>query len=172
MRLNMLMKFAGLSVALAVAGCASDPGSSLMTASVQRPETKKVSRPAINPACVTLATQIRAIREDGTPERVRAAGEGKTKMVSVKRASLSKVAELDRLNAEFQAQCSIYPLQTAAAPPAAPTATIQTAPVSTPPASVTAAPKATVSTKPVAASKPTVQSTLVAVPPQTTATKQ
>ena len=79
-----------------------------------------MTKPIADPACVALANQIRSAREEGTPAKVHAVANGKTKTVRVKRESLAKVAELDKLNSEFQTRCSKYPgLQTAAAPKAA-----------------------------------------------------
>ncbi len=117
MRPTQTLTIAGLAIALALAGCANDPNSSLITSSVAKPKPTKV---AVDPACTALATMINSARQEGTPARVRAvaASNNKSRTVSIKRASLSKVAELDKLNAEFQMKCSKYPgLQTARAQP-------------------------------------------------------
>jgi hypothetical protein len=118
---------ASLALCVAAAGCASLGGDDLATASV--PETVQPA-PRVNPACVSLAAHIDQLRKEGTVERVEKAADGKTTVVNVKRASLAKVAELNRANAEFQAKCStITPRQ-------------QTAVVTPPPASAPAVPKA------------------------------
>lgn len=113
-----------LSVAVlasvALAGCAGDGTSTLLTTN-SVPETtapKKVS--AADAACIALREKIGALRADGTVERVEKAGQGKTRSVTVKRASLQKVAELNQANAEFQAKCSKLPVQAAAPRAAAP----------------------------------------------------
>ncbi len=117
MRPTQTLTIAGLAIAVALAGCANDPNSSLITSSVAKPKPTKV---AVDPACAALATMINSARQEGTPARVRAvaASNNKSRTVNIKRASLSKVAELDKLNAEFQMKCSKYPgLQTASARP-------------------------------------------------------
>ena len=114
MRPIKIFMFAGLAITVALAGCSTGPSSNLTTASVAKPKPEKM---AINPTCVRLSSQISALRREGTPARVHKVATGKTKTAVVKRASLAKVAELDRLNAQFQATCSKYPtLRTAAAP--------------------------------------------------------
>jgi hypothetical protein len=62
--------------------------------------------PKIDPACASLQAKIDTLRRDGVTERVEKASVGKTPNVSVKRASLAQMAELDKANAEFQAKCS------------------------------------------------------------------
>ncbi|MGI9478459.1 MAG: hypothetical protein ACR2PI_17285 [Hyphomicrobiaceae bacterium] len=118
MRPTKILTFTSLVAALALAGCANGSGPNLLTtSSVSKPKPKKV---VANPACTALAAQIKSVRLEGTPARVHAVATGKTRTVSIKRASLAKVAELDRLNAEFQMKCSMYPgTQTAAAAPIA-----------------------------------------------------
>lgn len=119
MRPTLTLTSAGLVIAVALAGCANDPNSSLITSSVAKPKPTKV---AVDPACTALATMINSARQEGTPARVRAvaASNNKSRTVNIKRASLAKVAELDKLNAEYQMKCSKYPgLQTASAQPTA-----------------------------------------------------
>ena len=82
---------------------------------------------AVDPACVTLTSQIDGLRKDGVVERVqKAAATGKTASVTVKRASLTKMAELEMANAEFQAKCATLSPKPAAqaAAPAPVTATV------------------------------------------------
>jgi hypothetical protein len=69
-------------------------------------------------------------------ERVEKASVGTTTNVSVKRASLAQMAELDKANAEFQAKCSTLgprplPIQAQVAPVAT-TAPVVTARAATP----------------------------------------
>ncbi len=62
-------------------------------------------KPRVDPACVTLASQIDTLRKDGVADRVAEAAKGKSATVNVKRESLGKVAELNKANADFQAKC-------------------------------------------------------------------
>lgn len=102
------------AAALALGGCASDGlfGDSPTTAAL--PE-----KPKVDPACVTLASQIDALRKEGVAERVEEAAKGKGATVTVKRASLSKVAELNKANADYQARCGSVAPASATAPAAA-----------------------------------------------------
>jgi hypothetical protein len=122
MRPIQILTSAGVTVALALAGCSGGSGENLIkTSSISKPQTA-AAKPAINPVCASLTSQINTTRQEGTPARVSAVSTGKTRMVKIKRASLAKMAELDRLNSEFQAKCSKVPMhQTAAiAQPAKP----------------------------------------------------
>lgn len=115
MRPTKMFTTAGLTVAMALAGCANDPNSTLITSSVAKPKPVKV---AVDPTCTALTAMINSARQEGTPARVRAVatGNSKARMVNIKRASLVKLAELDKLNAEYQMKCGKYPgLQTASA---------------------------------------------------------
>jgi hypothetical protein len=87
---------------LAVAGCANDGmmGSAELTTS-SLPKKEKV-----DPACVALSARIDELKQEGTVGRVEQAASGKSKNVVIKRASLSKVAELNQAFAEFQSKCS------------------------------------------------------------------
>ena len=105
------------------AGCANDGSNALSTASVA--PDKVAQAPKVDPACVSLASQIDTLRKEGAVERLEKAAEGKTSSVQVKRASLAKQAELNKANADFQAKCGpqMPKAQTAqAAPQAAPAA--------------------------------------------------
>lgn len=147
MRPTTRLTLTGLTAALMLAGCATDPNSTITTASVKKPKPQRVA--TIDPTCTALTAMINSARQEGTPERVRAIAERKGRMVTIKRASLAKVAELDKLNAEYQMKCGKYPsLQTASVPKpaiAAPTAAKpQTAPA-------TAKKPTTVAKKPIVA---------------------
>lgn len=113
-----------------MAGCASEGnilgGSTVTTSSVAPAATTAplAMAPKVDPACVALTAQIDTLRKDGVTERIEKVSAGKTKTVSVKRASLVKMTELDKANAEFQAKCSTLtpkPAQSAAITPAPPT---------------------------------------------------
>lgn len=64
-------------------------------------------KPKVDPACAALSSRIQELRGDGIIDRVEAASKGKSKTVSVKRDSLSRMAELEKANADFQAKCSV-----------------------------------------------------------------
>jgi len=152
----MLRPLATLMTALAMTGglcaCSSDGslvGSSLTTSSVaSNPVTAQAPASKIDPACASLSARIDALRKEGVSERVEKASVGKTTNVSVKRASLAQMAELDKANAEFQAKCSTLgprplPIQAQVAPVAttAPVVTARAAAPSVPPVVATQAPK-------------------------------
>lgn len=148
MRPTTILKVTGLTAALMLAGCATDPNSTITTASVKKPKPQRVA--AIDPTCTALTAMINSARQEGTPERVRAVAKGKGRMVTIKRASLAKVAELDKLNAEYQMKCGKYPgLQNANAlsQPATTAAAVKPKPV---PTSLKKKP-ATVASKPIVA---------------------
>jgi hypothetical protein len=123
MRRSSFVIAAALTAAVSLAGCASDGIGPLTTASLpsgQPAQTAEKTSPQ-QTACLALQDRIALLRSDGTVDRVEKAAAGKTKVVSIKRASLTKVAELNAANAEYQAKCSVLPAQTAT--PAAPVAT-------------------------------------------------
>lgn len=103
--------------ALAVAGCANSPG--LTTASVAKPDAK----PAVDPTCSIIRSQIDQVTQEGTVGRLEKAAEGSTRSVMVKRAALARAAELNRLNTDYRQKCSNPALATAAAKPAVATET-------------------------------------------------
>jgi hypothetical protein len=107
---------AALAAALALGACSSDGLLSGNTTTSALPE-----KPKVDPACVTLASQIDTLRKDGAADRVAEASKGKGATVTVKRESLAKVAELNKANAEFQAKCGTVAPAAATLTPAAPT---------------------------------------------------
>lgn len=100
-------------------------------------------KPKVDPACVSLASQIDALRREGVAERVEAASKGKGATVAVKRESLAKVAELNKANAAFQARCGTVTPAAVTAPPAAPKAVSSTPPVAKPKTAAVVAPAPT-----------------------------
>lgn len=138
--------FAGMAAAICSLGACADNGSllgsSLTTSSVDAGAAAKTAAqtPKIDPACIQLTARIDTLRKDGITERVEKASTGKSATVSVKRASLAQMAELDKANAEFQARCSTIGSTASLAPAATAPATAapQTAAVApvqaTPPA--------------------------------------
>lgn len=134
----MKMKFAtpfALAGALFLGACASSDGllglSDTSTTTAALPE-----KPKANPACAPLAAKIAELRKEGSVERIAQVAHGKGDSVAVKRASLAKVTELDRANAEFQAKCAtvvIAPTATTVAA-AAPAPATSSAPATKAPA--------------------------------------
>ncbi len=91
---------------LALAGCANDNMSGLLpTGSIGgESEGAKVAQTSrIDPACVTLTSQIDTLRKEGIAEKVEKASQKKHKLTS---AELAKADQLNKANAEFQTKCS------------------------------------------------------------------
>ncbi|MEM1306825.1 MAG: hypothetical protein AAGG99_04810 [Pseudomonadota bacterium] len=110
------MLFATLSATAALAACAGNPG--LSTASVNTAQAP-VPTAAFDPQCTVLRARISEVEAEGTVGRVEKAADGKTRSVTIKRASLNKVAELNRLNADYRSRCSNPAIKTATATPVA-----------------------------------------------------
>lgn len=111
-----------------LSGCAADTAG--ITTSAVDPKTGVAAASAkIDPACVTLMSQIDSLRKEGVADRMeKAATSGKSASVTVKRNSLAKMTELDKANTEFQAKCStISPKPAAAQAAAAPVSNTATA---------------------------------------------
>ncbi len=89
-----------------VAGCANDGTNTLTTGAVSK---QQVATAPVDPACLALQNRIALLRQEGTIGRVEKAATGKSKTVVVKRSALTKVAEFNQANAEFQARCSKLP---------------------------------------------------------------
>ncbi|MET0569199.1 MAG: hypothetical protein ABWZ74_08990 [Hyphomicrobiaceae bacterium] len=100
------------SFGLVLAGCANDVGSMFgaTTTTASIPE-----RPKVDPACVTLTSQIDTLRKEGIADRVEKAAVKKYKMTP---ADLTKAAQLNRANAEFKDKCSATSVTTALVAPA------------------------------------------------------
>jgi hypothetical protein len=84
---------------LMLAGCAEGSDNIFTTGSL-------VSQPKVDPACVTLATRIEALRKEGIADKIEKAAARRYKMT---RADLGKAHELTKANAEFQGRCSTIP---------------------------------------------------------------
>ena len=126
-----------------LAGCAGDNGL-LSTGALQSADAvaTPAAAPKVDPACVTLASQIDTLRKEGTVGRLEAAAAGKSATVPVLRASLQKQAALNKVNADFQARCSKIPMAPQAAQaPAQPASAVVAAAAA--PAMVKAVAKAT-----------------------------
>jgi hypothetical protein len=97
MKLRSMAAVVGLG--LLAAGCSADGGLQT-TASINKPAEQ-----AVDPTCVALTNQIDMLRKEGNIEKLEQAATGKGASVKVKRESLAKQAELNRVNADFQGRC-------------------------------------------------------------------
>jgi hypothetical protein len=110
---------------VALAGCAGDGGDSFFTTGAlgtqaAAPEAK------VDPACVTLASRIDALRKEGIADKIEKAATKKYKMTQT---DLNKADQLTKANADFQFRCStIMPKSAAAAPEPLPAAAQAPAP--------------------------------------------
>lgn len=114
---------AAIVIATMVAGCAQDgtlSSNGLNTSSINQ-ESAMAQMPKTDPACVSLASQIDALNQEGVAAKVSKAAAKKYK---IKSSDLAKVDALNKAHAEFQTKCSSYPPSpiVAATEPAAPVA--------------------------------------------------
>jgi outer membrane murein-binding lipoprotein Lpp len=82
-----------------LAGCAEGNDGIFTTGSL----TGSPQETKVDPACVTLASRIQALRKDGIPDKIEKAAAKRYKMTQ---ADLGKADQLTKANAEFQARCS------------------------------------------------------------------
>jgi hypothetical protein len=116
-------------------GCA-DSGFNLATGTLGPDQTAMAAK--ADPVCASLTSQIRALKDDGTIDRLEKAASGKTAKVEIKRTALQKQAELNKAFGEFQTHCGpAVPGQVTAQQPA--TAKSQTASATSAPAAAVAA---------------------------------
>jgi hypothetical protein len=100
-------------------GCSMDGSDGLFTTGSLIGQTAEAKA---DPACVTLASRIEALRKDGIPDKIEKAAAKRYKMTQ---ADLGKADQLTKANAEFQTRCSTVPAAhptSAEAAPAEPTA--------------------------------------------------
>lgn len=99
---------------LVLAGCAEGGDNIFTTGSLSGQATAETKA---DPACVTLAARIDALRKEGIPDKIEKAAARRYKMTQ---ADLGKADQLTKANAEFQGRCSTVPrtTTTAEAPPA------------------------------------------------------
>jgi hypothetical protein len=111
-----------------LAGCAGDSGSNFFTTGAlgTAPEAtttaSATSDAKIDPACVSLVSQIDALRKEGVADKIEKAATKKYKMTS---KDLAKADQLTKANADFQLRCSTImpkPSMAAMPPPAPPPA--------------------------------------------------
>ena len=92
-----------LTIGFFVGGCANDGTGLMSTSSVAA--DKVAMAPKVDPACVSLTSQIDTLRKEGAVEGLEKAASGKSASVKVMRTALAKQAELNKANADFQAKC-------------------------------------------------------------------
>jgi hypothetical protein len=105
---------------VALAGCAGDGGmENLFTTGSLGTQTQAAAADQkIDPACVTLASRIEALRKEGIAEKLEKAANKKYKMTQ---ADLTKADQLTKADADFQFRCSTIVMKSASAyPPPAP----------------------------------------------------
>jgi hypothetical protein len=85
-----------------LAGCAEGNDGLFTTGSLTGGPQSAASEKT-DPACMSLATRIEALRKDGIPDKIEKAAAKRYKMTQ---ADLSKADQLTKANAEFQARCS------------------------------------------------------------------
>ena len=107
----MLRASTALLLAGVLAGCAADGTDNLFTTgALGSSQVAAASEQKIDPACVTLASRIEALRREGVLEKIEKAAAKKYKMTQ---ADLVKVDQLTKSNAEYQLRCStIVPVTT------------------------------------------------------------
>ena len=127
-----------VALAAALGACANDNTGNFLTTAALLPSPTPAPQPipepsayTVDPSCAPLATRIEQLRQDQSVAGLEKASTGKTRSVSVKRASLAHQAELNKANFEFQAKCMGPQPRSAAAPAIAPTVKAAQAKVAT-----------------------------------------
>jgi len=90
------------ALGLTLAGCANDNGG---IGSMFGPTTTASipEKPKVDPVCVSLVSQIDGLKKEGITGKVEKAAAKKYKMTQ---ADLTKVAQLNKANSEFQMRCA------------------------------------------------------------------
>jgi flavin-dependent dehydrogenase len=87
-----------------LAGCAMEGSDGIFTTgSLTSMQQTAAADGKADPACLTLASRIEALRKDGIPDKIEKAAAKRYKMTH---ADLNKADQLTKTNAEFQARCS------------------------------------------------------------------
>jgi hypothetical protein len=86
-----------------LAGCAMEGNDGIFTTGSLTGGAQMAADKANDPACLSLATRIEALRKDGIPDKIEKAAAKRYKMTQ---ADLGKADQLNKANAEFQARCS------------------------------------------------------------------
>ena len=117
---------------LVLAGCAGEGGESIFTTgSLISNQQAAAPEPKVDPACVTLASRIDALRKEGVADKIEKAAAKRYRMTQ---ADLTKADQLTKVSAEFQLRCSTITPRTATAQPqpsAPPPATAASPPAKT-----------------------------------------
>ena len=166
MKVQTVIAGSALTLALGLAGCASDGSLALSTGSINN-DTKQAKAQRIDPACVSLMARIDGLRKEGTPERIAKVATGKSKTANIKREALTRMTELDKANSEFQQKCS-----TLAAPAAKPVAPSPQAAAPAPAATAAKVKKTAAVAKAPAAAAKTAATTKTAATKAATQTKK
>ena len=159
-----------MALAALAGGCANDGGGNFFsngfsTGALNDSVKPVAAKPAVDPVCVSMASNIEKLRQDGTVDRLEKAADGKTSDVKVKRASLVTQAQLNKANSDFIAKCGPnLPKSTVAA--AAPVA----APAAAPVAAAAKPAAAKVAQAAVKAAAPAADNGVTVVPPAAAAT--
>jgi hypothetical protein len=103
---------AAIAVVLAagLGACSNDTGKNFFTTGSLGEPTEAAAAPVAakvaSPECVALAAQIDKLRQDGSVDRLeKAAVDGKSSNVSVKRATLQTQSQLNKANADYITKC-------------------------------------------------------------------
>jgi hypothetical protein len=106
---------------LVLVGCAEGGDNIFTTGSLVGQPAEKA-----DPACVTLASNIEALRKEGIADKIEKAAAKRYKMTQ---ADLKKADQLTKANAEFQGRCSnVTPKATTTTAAAAPAEAAKAAP--------------------------------------------
>ena len=99
-----------------LAGCAMEGTDGVFTTGSLNGQTAAANSKA-DAACLALASRIESLRKDGIPDKIEKAA---AKRYRLTKSDLGKADQLNKVNAEFQGQCSTVkpPPPTAAAPAA------------------------------------------------------
>jgi len=108
-----------LLASVALAGCAGEGGMENFFTTGSLGSQSAAAEQKVDPACVTLASRIEALRKEGVAEKIEKAAAKKYKMTQ---ADLAKADQLTKANNDFQFRCSTIMPKSASAsePPPAP----------------------------------------------------
>ena len=117
------------SAGFTLTGCAGDGGGYNMNMFGATTTASIPEKPAVDPACVSLTSQIDTLKKEGVADKIEKAAAKKYKMTQ---ADLTKAAQLNKATADFQARCSsLTPAQATGTVRPQGEATAQTAPTQT-----------------------------------------
>jgi hypothetical protein len=98
-----LMAFALTAVVLA--GCAGEGNDNIFTTGAlgNQAKTARAAEPNVDAACISLATRIDGLRQEGIAEKIEKASVNKYKMTQ---KDLAKADQLIKADSEFQIKCT------------------------------------------------------------------